>query len=143
MSAVNPVAKDSHEAESKANEPSMEDILASIRRIIADDQGTSGQAVRGPAYLHAETETQSAAAGELVPHEGLREGSLISAETAASLTASFNALFGSRFVQQSDVIIAMTQDMLKPMLKAWLDENLPALVERLVQAEIERVARGE
>jgi cell pole-organizing protein PopZ len=32
--------------------------------------------------------------------------------------------------------------MLRPMLKAWLDENLPALVERLVQDEIERLARG-
>jgi cell pole-organizing protein PopZ len=31
--------------------------------------------------------------------------------------------------------------MLRPMLKSWLDENLPRLVERLVRAEIERVAR--
>ena len=33
------------------------------------------------------------------------------------------------------------KDMLRPMLKAWLDDNLPPLVERLVRAEIERVAR--
>jgi cell pole-organizing protein PopZ len=32
--------------------------------------------------------------------------------------------------------------MLKPMLKTWLEENLPSLVERLVRAEIERVSRG-
>jgi cell pole-organizing protein PopZ len=32
--------------------------------------------------------------------------------------------------------------MLRPMLKAWLDENLPGIVERLVGAEIERLARG-
>ena len=32
--------------------------------------------------------------------------------------------------------------MLRPMLKAWLDENLPDIVERLVRAEIERLARG-
>ena len=32
--------------------------------------------------------------------------------------------------------------MLRPMLKTWLDENLPSLVERLVKAEIQRVARG-
>jgi hypothetical protein len=32
--------------------------------------------------------------------------------------------------------------MLRPMLKQWLDENLPAIVERLVRAEIQRVARG-
>jgi hypothetical protein len=32
--------------------------------------------------------------------------------------------------------------MLRPMLKSWLDDNLPGLVERLVRTEIERVARG-
>jgi cell pole-organizing protein PopZ len=32
--------------------------------------------------------------------------------------------------------------MMRPMLKTWLDDNLPALVERLVRTEIERVARG-
>jgi cell pole-organizing protein PopZ len=36
----------------------------------------------------------------------------------------------------------LIQDMLRPMLQTWLDDNLPALVERLVRAEIERVARG-
>jgi uncharacterized protein len=33
-------------------------------------------------------------------------------------------------------------ELLRPMLKTWLDENLPAMVERLVRAEIERVSRG-
>ena len=32
--------------------------------------------------------------------------------------------------------------MLRPMLKAWLDENLPAIVERLVRAEIERISQS-
>ena len=32
--------------------------------------------------------------------------------------------------------------MIRPLLKTWLDENLPSMVERLVRAEIERVARG-
>jgi cell pole-organizing protein PopZ len=36
----------------------------------------------------------------------------------------------------------MAQDMLRPMLQEWLDDNLPTLVERLVREEIERVARG-
>ena len=36
----------------------------------------------------------------------------------------------------------MTREILRPMLKSWLDENLPSLVERLVRAEIQRVARG-
>ncbi|WEZ83576.1 DUF2497 domain-containing protein [Rhizobium sp. 32-5/1] len=36
----------------------------------------------------------------------------------------------------------IAQDMLRPMLQEWLDDNLPTLVERLVREEIERVARG-
>lgn len=36
----------------------------------------------------------------------------------------------------------MAQEMLRPMLQEWLDDNLPTLVERLVREEIERVARG-
>ena len=36
----------------------------------------------------------------------------------------------------------LVKEMLRPMLKAWLDDNLPTLVERLVRAEIERVSRG-
>jgi cell pole-organizing protein PopZ len=37
----------------------------------------------------------------------------------------------------------IVREMLKPMLKSWLDDNLPPLVERLVAAEIQRVARGQ
>ncbi|RVC00727.1 DUF2497 domain-containing protein, partial [Mesorhizobium sp. M7A.F.Ca.AU.002.06.1.1] len=36
----------------------------------------------------------------------------------------------------------MAEEMLRPMLQDWLDNNLPTLVERLVREEIERVARG-
>ena len=35
----------------------------------------------------------------------------------------------------------LVQEMLRPLLKSWLDGNLPRLVERLVRAEIERVSR--
>jgi len=37
----------------------------------------------------------------------------------------------------------MAREMLRPLLKQWLDENLPAMVERLVRVEIERLARGK
>ncbi len=36
----------------------------------------------------------------------------------------------------------LVKEMLRPMLKAWLDDNLPGLVDRIVRAEIERVSRG-
>ena len=46
-------------------------------------------------------------------------------------------------LQSADLAENMTREILRPMLKAWLDEHLPSLVERLVRAEIQRVARGE
>jgi cell pole-organizing protein PopZ len=46
------------------------------------------------------------------------------------------------FLRDSDLIARTAREMLRPMLKQWLDDNLPVMVERLVRAEIERVARG-
>jgi cell pole-organizing protein PopZ len=45
-------------------------------------------------------------------------------------------------VQNARTLDDLVQDMLRPMLKAWLDDNLPTIVERLVRTEIERVSRG-
>ena len=45
-------------------------------------------------------------------------------------------------MHSSEMIENLTREMLRPMLKNWLDDNLPSLVERLVRAEIQRVARG-
>lgn len=70
------------------------------------------------------------------------EHPLLSPETDAAVASAFNALLASRFARSSDAVAAMTYEMLRPMLKAWLDENLPAIVERLVRAEIERVVKG-
>jgi cell pole-organizing protein PopZ len=36
----------------------------------------------------------------------------------------------------------VVRETLRPMLKSWLDENLPRVVERMVQAEVERITRG-
>ena len=44
--------------------------------------------------------------------------------------------------QNARTLEDLVKDMLRPMLKGWLDENLPPMVERLVRAEIERVSRG-
>jgi len=67
---------------------------------------------------------------------------LMSRVTAASVSESFGQLNAVRAASQSPTVEDLMKEMLRPMLKAWLDDNLPALVERLVQAEIERVTRG-
>ena len=74
-----------------------------------------------------------------VEHEG---GALLSSTSDAAITSSFEALTSSLALQKNLAIETLAREMLRPMLKSWLDEHLPAMVERLVCQEIERVARG-
>jgi cell pole-organizing protein PopZ len=67
---------------------------------------------------------------------------LLSASANASIASSFQSLAQTMLFKDKGVIEDMARDMLRPMLKQWLDDNLPTMVERLVRAEIERVARG-
>jgi len=73
---------------------------------------------------------------------GKEPGSLISSATSAAVDSAFNALAETVLVQNARTLEDLVREMLRPMLKVWLDDNLPGLVERLVRAEIERVSRG-
>ena len=210
----------------KSQEPSMEEILASIRRIIADDDATKSvqkpdEAVRQPpaperpapppgplpgpaprvpdpilsAVPAADAEADSASvadqaadildltesmaqpapspepspepkpmsgpafrtidgsfdvsyeeAGErpAVPQRpaGELSAQLLSNATSAAVDSAFNTLAQTVLVQNARTLEDLVREMLRPMLKSWLDDNLPGVVERLVRAEIERVSRG-
>jgi len=67
---------------------------------------------------------------------------LLSPSTTAAVDSAFNSLAHTVLVQNARTLDDLVREMLRPMLKAWLDDNLPSLVERLVRAEIERVSRG-
>jgi cell pole-organizing protein PopZ len=67
---------------------------------------------------------------------------LLSASTSAAVDSAFNALAQTVLVQNARTLEDLVREMLRPMLKSWLDDNLPNLVERIVKAEIERVSRG-
>ena len=67
---------------------------------------------------------------------------MLSTEANASVASAFQALSASVQMASAEAIDRHVRDMLRPMLKQWLDDNLPVMVERLVRAEIERVARG-
>lgn len=67
---------------------------------------------------------------------------LLSASATAAVNSAFGTLAHSMLVQNAKTLEDLVKEMLRPMLKAWLDDNLPILVERLVRAEIERVSRG-
>jgi cell pole-organizing protein PopZ len=72
----------------------------------------------------------------------LSEAHLLSPRATAAVDLAFNTLARTVLVQNSRTLEDLVREMLKPMLKAWLDDNLPNMVERLVRAEIERVSRG-
>jgi hypothetical protein len=69
-------------------------------------------------------------------------GGLMSNATSAAVDSAFNALAQTVLVHNARTLEDLVREMLRPMLKVWLDDNLPGLVERLVRAEIERVSRG-
>jgi cell pole-organizing protein PopZ len=195
----------------KVPEPSMEEILASIRRIISDEGNASAApaaaapkqaapaASAAPAVKKAapppppvveaeeepdvleltdvvEAEPQPAPRAETRPEpasrfesqdafrrsepdvmfreaEPMREPAryapaqrfddqLISQQTSAQVASAFGALGHQMLGGDSRTIEELVREMLRPMLKSWLDDNLPSLVEKLVRAEIERVSRG-
>ena len=67
---------------------------------------------------------------------------LMSGATRAAVDAAFNSLAHTVLVQNAKTLEDLVKEMLRPMLKTWLDDNLPGVVERLVRTEIERVSRG-
>jgi len=195
----------------KAAEPSMEEILASIRRIIADDEPAKPSAAPDvpprpvaavlpapepppppsasptaeaptselPPVVEDVLDLTEAMAAPAEPVVGFRTingesdltfedssdqpptaprspepamqvrrspppdaASLVSPTTSEAVDTAFNSLAHTVLLQNARTLEDLVRDMLRPMLKSWLDENLPSVVERLVRAEIERVSRG-
>ncbi len=73
---------------------------------------------------------------------GADSAPLLSPAIGDSVSSAFNALATTMILQNQGMVEEATREMLRPMLKQWLDDNLPGIVERLVRQEIERVARG-
>jgi uncharacterized protein len=67
---------------------------------------------------------------------------ILSRSTVSAVESAFNSLAHTVLSQNARTLEDLVKEMLRPMLKSWLDDNLPGLVERIVKAEIERVSRG-
>lgn len=151
-------------------EPSMEEILASIRRIISEDEEEApakpaaraepvraaeppprpAAVVRPPQPAPAPVEQEQKFATEDVEMirknvaEAMEEDDgIVEATTAAAASKAFMSL--SQTVQISDgqgrTLEDLVVEMLKPMIKDWLDANLAEIVEQKVEEEVQRVAR--
>jgi uncharacterized protein len=150
-----------------SNEPSMEDILASIKKIIAED---SDRKLSPPAPRRSspqevdldETDSRVDATEPAPEIDDILELNEIAADdpvvtpmndpipddivSRATVEASRSALSSlSRMVvkpeiEGSDTLEGLIKSMLKPMLKDWLDAHLPEVVERVVAQEVARIS---
>jgi cell pole-organizing protein PopZ len=67
---------------------------------------------------------------------------MLSQSTVSAVESAFSSLANTVLSNNARTLEDLVREMLRPMLKSWLDDNLPGLVERIVKAEIERVSRG-
>ena len=146
-------------------EPSVEEILESIKKVIARDNREAHQVERrrresaGMAFNMAEPadEDDDGAAEVLDLAEELIQGEpaeraagdgLTTESAARSMRDSLAALamiaepsMPPQIVRSGETSLeGLVRDMLRPMLAEWLDRTLPEMVERLVKAEIARIA---
>ena len=113
------------EAPAVAVEPEAEDIAAD------DELGFDGDESLVDVEIVADPAPQTATLADEAP--------LIADNVAASVKSSFGALNGSMGISSTSTIEGLMSEMLRPMLKEWLDEKLPETVERLVREEIQRI----
>ncbi|HEX8480541.1 MAG TPA: DUF2497 domain-containing protein [Allosphingosinicella sp.] len=126
-------------------EPSMEDILASIKRVIAEDARPAARPARGSRPSEAPRPAPPADDDILELQDPVGEGpGLVSDDAAIASRQSLAALATLRERAEAapadDAALGATvREMLKPLLKDWLDRNLPDMVEELVTREIARI----
>ena len=137
-------------------EPSVEEILSSIKKVIARDNRETLQAERrrrevaGVAPEPEDEPTDDDEVLELDEVGELIDGeeSLTTATAAQSMREALAALAmiaepgaPPQIVRSGETSLeGLTRELLRPMLAEWLDRNLPEMVERLVKAEIARIA---
>ena len=76
------------------------------------------------------------------PSQAAPAQAILSHSTVSAVESAFNSLAHTVLSNNARTLEDLVKEMLRPMLKSWLDDNLPGLVERIVKAEIERVSRG-
>jgi uncharacterized protein len=109
----------------------MDDAMSANRRAIIDEE--AGEMTLAP----VEPQTSREQAGA----KPTPEAGLLSREATTAVGSAFTRL-SETAKKHEPTLEDVVRETLRPMLKSWLDENLPRVVERMVQEEIERVTRG-
>ncbi len=121
----------------------MEEILASIKRVIAED-GRAAATISRPERRLPRTEPSVRDEDVLELDDPVSEGPGLLSDTVANASrerlASLSALRQrGDSVADNGALEAVVREMLRPMLKDWLDQRLPEIVEDLVTREIARI----
>lgn len=133
-------------------EPSLEEILASIKKVIAED----GRKPRRPAPQRSAPQRQAAPVEDILeltdsvepeadaePDEApllSRAGEQSMRESLAVLATLTEPGVSPQIVRSGETSLeGMVREMLRPMLAEWLDKNLPPIVETMVAKEIGRI----
>ncbi|MEY4574504.1 MAG: hypothetical protein RL251_626 [Pseudomonadota bacterium] len=128
------------------SEPSMDEILSSIKRIIADDDRSRPATKRAKSAAREEEEVlELTTAAE----NTIAEDRLLDDSKAQNLRHSFSALqtlsepgVAPQIVRSGETSLeGLTRELLRPMLKDWLDTHLPPIVEAMVEREITRITK--
>jgi cell pole-organizing protein PopZ len=129
------------------SEPSMDEILSSIKRIIADDDRSRPVTKRTKSVAREEEEEvlELTTADE----NAISEDRLLDDSKAQNLRHSFSALqtlsepgVAPQIVRSGETSLeGLTRELLRPMLKDWLDTHLPPIVEAMVEREITRITK--
>ena len=127
-----------------AREPSMEDILASIKRVIAEEKEI--RAAAPPTEAEAEEEDvleldESMTAPPTVPADlgpPLMEDE-VADESRSKLEELASVAATAPPPPQFNPLEEMIREMLRPILKQWLDDHLPNIVDEHVKREIHRI----
>ncbi len=152
----------------QAGEPSVEEILSSIKKVIARDNRVGAADIRrereergisAPHTVRDEEPDEDVldlgAIGAFMADEPISDNSgdpagdepLLGTETVSSISESLAALAvmaepraAPQIVRSGETSLeGLVRDLLRPALAEWLDKNLPPLVERMVAAEIARI----
>ncbi|MFM2237594.1 MAG: hypothetical protein RL209_1628 [Pseudomonadota bacterium] len=128
------------------SEPSMDEILSSIKRIIADDDRSRPATKRAKSAAREEEEVLELTTAD---ENAIAEDRLLDDSKAQNLRHSFSALqslsepgAAPQFVRSGETSLeGLTRELLRPMLKDWLDTQLPPIVEAMVEREITRITK--
>ncbi len=131
----------------QGREPSMEDILASIKKVIAEEKGQRAPAPPPSASAGDETDSEDeeevleldeplAPPMDLGPPLLDEQAAGATREALETLTTIAATVPPPPAVNPLE---EMVRDMLRPVLKQWIDEHLPAIVDEHVKREITRI----